>query len=85
MQVKPDGKLFLLMLAEILLFLAAGTLAAQDVRYNYMPGTDFAKYHIYKWVNIEGGAHPNQIVDAEIKQAVDSQLTSKGLTKTMTI
>jgi hypothetical protein len=54
----------------------------QDVRYNYMPGTDFSKYHTYKWVSIEGGGHPSQIVDAEIKQAVDSQLTSKGLTKT---
>jgi len=55
---------------------------AQDVKTNSMPGTDFSKYHTYKWVNIEGGAHPNQIMDAEIKQAVDSQLSSKGLTKT---
>jgi len=55
---------------------------AQDVRYNFMPGTDFSKYHTYKWVNIEGGSHPNQIIDAEIKQAVDSQLASKGMTKT---
>ena len=55
---------------------------AQDVRYNFMPGTDFSKYHTYKWVSIEGGAHPNQIVDAQIKQAVDTQLASKGLTKT---
>ena len=54
----------------------------QDVRTNYMPGTDFTKYHTYKWVDIEGGAHPNQIVDAQIKQSVDSQLASKGLTKT---
>ena len=54
---------------------------AQDVTYNFMPGTDFSKYHTYKWVAIEGGAHPNQIVDQEIKQAVDSQLASKGLTK----
>jgi hypothetical protein len=54
----------------------------QDVRTNYMPGTDFTKYHTYKWVNIEGGAHPNQIVDAQIKQSVDSQLAAKGLTKT---
>jgi hypothetical protein len=54
----------------------------QDVKYNFMPGTDFSKYHTYKWVSIEGGAHPNQIVDAEIKQAVDSQLAAKGLTKT---
>lgn len=56
--------------------------AAQDVRFNYMPGTDFSKYHTYKWVTIEGGAHPNQIVDAQIKQAVDTQLAAKGLTKT---
>jgi hypothetical protein len=55
---------------------------AQDVRYNFMPGTDFSKYHTYKWVPIEGGSHPNQIVDAQIKQAVDSQLAAKGLTKT---
>lgn len=55
---------------------------AQDVTYNFMPGTDFAKYHTYKWVNIEGGAHPNQIMDQEIKPSIDSQLASKGLTKT---
>src|SRR5262252_10140176 len=55
---------------------------AQDVTYNFMPGTDFSKFHTYKWVDIEGGAHPNQIVDAQIKQSVDSQLASKGLTKT---
>ncbi len=47
-----------------------------------MPGTDFTKYHSYKWVKIKGGAHPNQIVDAQIKQSIDAQLASKGLTKT---
>ncbi len=62
--------------------LAGTTLSAQDVRYNFMPGTDFAKYHTYKWVPIEGGSHPNQIVDAQIKSSVDSQLAAKGLTKT---
>jgi Domain of unknown function (DUF4136) len=63
--------------------LLAGTaLSAQDVRYNFMPGTDFAKYHTYKWVPIEGGSHPNQIADAQIKSSVDSQLAAKGLTKT---
>jgi Domain of unknown function (DUF4136) len=55
---------------------------AQDVKYNFMPGTDFSKYHSYKWIIIEGGSHPNQIVDAQIKQAVDAQLGAKGLTKT---
>jgi hypothetical protein len=56
--------------------------AGQDVHHNAMPGVDFSKYHTYKWVDIEGGAHPNQIVDAEIKQSVDSQLSSKGMSKT---
>ena len=82
MQVKRTSMVFLLALLLALVLLAAGTLSAQDVKYNFMPGTDFSKYHTYKWVSIEGASHPNQIMDAEIKQAVDTQLASKGLTKT---
>jgi hypothetical protein len=63
-------------------FLASVAAKGQDVKYNFMPGTDFSKYRTYKWVAIEGASHPNQIMDQEIKQAVDSQLASKGLTKT---
>src|ERR1700756_3565576 len=81
MRVRQRGKLFSSALVVALLLLTAGTLIAQDVRYNFMPGTDFSKYSTYKWVNI-GGAHPDQIMDAEIKQSVDSQLASKGMTKT---
>ena len=66
----------------VMAMMACSVMFAQDVRTNYMPGTNFTKYHTYKWVDIEGGAHPNQIVDAQIKQSVDSQLASKGLTKT---
>ena len=62
--------------------LFGGAATAQDVKYNSMPGTDLSKYHNYKSISIEGGAHPNQIMDAEIKQAVDAQLATKGLTKT---
>jgi hypothetical protein len=62
--------------------LPAALSRAQDVRTNYMPGTDFSKYKSYRWGAIEGGAHPNQILDAEIKSAVDSQLATKGFTKT---
>ena len=54
---------------------------AQDVSTNSMPGVDFSKYHTYKWVSIEGANYPNQIVDAQIKQSIDTQLASKGLTK----
>ena len=63
-------------------FMACMVVLGQDVRHNSMPGVDFSKYRTYKWVSIEGASHPNQIVDAEIKQSVDSQLAAKGLTKT---
>jgi hypothetical protein len=53
---------------------------AQDVRYNSMPGTNFAKYHTYKWVDC-GGKHPGQITDQEITQDVDAQLAQKGFAK----
>lgn len=65
-----------------LMIVGCAMAVAQDVKSNFMPGTDFAKYHTYKWVAIEGGSHPDQIMDAEIKQAVDAQLATKGLTKT---
>ena len=59
---------------------------AQDVRTNYMPGTDFSKFHTYAWVNdVEGvppvGGRPDQILDAQVKEAIDSQMSAKGLTK----
>jgi hypothetical protein len=63
-----------------LALLVGGGLLAQQVTYNFMPGTDFSKYHTYKWVEIPGGIHPNQIIDQEIKQAVNNALASKGLT-----
>ena len=61
---------------------ACAFVSAQDVTSNAMPGADFSKYHTYKWVPIEGASYPNQIVDAQIKASIDSQLASKGLTKT---
>ncbi len=69
-------------IALLLTLLACAFAPAQDVTTNAMPGTDFTKYHTYKWVPIEGAVQPNQIVDAQIKQSVDAQLATKGLTKT---
>ncbi|MBV8811851.1 MAG: DUF4136 domain-containing protein, partial [Acidobacteriaceae bacterium] len=53
----------------------------QDVRTNYVQGTDFSKYHTYSWVTIGEIGHSDQILDTEIKQSIDSQLAGKGLTK----
>ena len=58
--------LLIVSLLAILFAIANGPslLLAQDARTNYMPGTDFAKYKSYRWGAIEGGSHPNRIVDA---------------------
>src|SRR3974377_2179978 len=72
--------------AVLLALVACSVTHAQDVRTNYMPGTDFSKYHTYAWVDeVKGvpliGGRPDQILDTQVKQAVDSQMAAKGLTK----
>ena len=72
--------------ALVLACVACSMTFAQNVRTNYMPGTNFSKYHTYAWVNdVQGmpavGGHPDQILDAQVKQAIDSQMAAKGLTK----
>ena len=72
--------------ALVLALVACSVTFAQDVRTNYMPGTDFSKYHTYAWVDeVQGvpavGGHPDQILDTQVKQAIDSQMAGKGFTK----
>ena len=68
-------------LAFVMVLLSCCMMRGQDVKTNYMPDTDFSKYHTYKWVAIEGRGAPDQILEAQIKQAIDAQLNVKGLTK----
>lgn len=70
----------ILAVAAVLLTSALGA-SAQDVRYNFMPGTDFSKYKTYKWVRVPNAQYPNQILDNQIMASIDSQLAAKGLTK----
>lgn len=63
------------------MFYRGGLAQAQDVHYNYVQGTDFNQYKTYKLVEV-GGEHPNQILDGQIKQAIELQLATKRLTKT---
>jgi hypothetical protein len=69
-------------LALALVLSVVGAVAAQDVKYNALPDTDFTKFKTYKWVKIEGGTPMDQITDTQIKTAIDKQLGTKGLTKT---
>ena len=54
---------------------------AQSIDTNYVPGTDFSKYRSYRWVQVDGAAPVDQILDQQIRQAVDKQLQSRSLTK----
>ena len=72
--------------ALVLALVACSVTYAQDVRTNYMPGTDFSKFHTYAWVSdLKGipavGGQPDQILDAQVKQAIDSQMAAKGFAK----
>jgi hypothetical protein len=58
----------------------SSAVGGQTVSSNYLPGVDFSKYRTYSWA--ETAPHPDQNVDATIKALIDSQLQSKGLTKT---
>jgi hypothetical protein len=51
---------------------------AQDVHFNYDRSANFSAYATYQWADGKGGA-PNQLMDQNIKRAVDQQLAGKGL------
>src|ERR1700756_123558 len=72
--------------AVVLALVACSVTYAQDVRTNYMPGTVWEKYHAYAWVDeVTGvprvGGQPDQILDTQVKEAIDSQMAAKGFIK----
>ena len=81
--MKSLGNTRILQLAAIVgvLVFLCGSTRAQSVTYNFAPGVNFSKYHTYKWVTIPGSRYPDQIVDQQIKLAIDQQLAAKGFVK----
>lgn len=71
----------LTVLCAVLLTLSAVG-SAQKIRYNFLPGTNFSQFKTYKWVEIQGAQYPNQLIDTQIRQSIDRQLSAKGLQKT---
>jgi Domain of unknown function (DUF4136) len=67
--------------AFLVVVMACGAMYGQDIITNYPPGTDFSKYHTYKWVTVGPNGVPDQILDTQIKRSIDSQLVAKGLTQ----
>jgi hypothetical protein len=54
-----------------------GSSWAQQVDYNYDRNVDFSKFKTYKWVEIKGGEHPNQLQNQDIREAINEQLAGK--------
>ncbi|HEY3039154.1 MAG TPA: DUF4136 domain-containing protein [Pyrinomonadaceae bacterium] len=81
MKMRNPSKSFLIMVVAVILFWCVPA-TAQDVKYNSLPGTDFAKYKTYKWVRVPNVQYPNQILDQQIMKSIDAQLATKGLTNT---
>ena len=76
------GRILRLSLVSGLLLMSCVAASAQDIKFNYLQGTDFSKYRTYKWVQIPNVQYPNSIMDDQIKRAIDAQLATKGLSKT---
>lgn len=66
---------------SFIFLLPVGVAIAQDVRYNFDKDTDFSKFKTYKWVDIKDATKLNDLVDKQVKDAVDAQLVTKGLTR----
>jgi hypothetical protein len=60
----------------------SGLAFAQDTRYNFDKQADFSKFKTYKWVQIKGSDKPDDLIDRQIREALDAELGKKGLTKT---
>ena len=66
----------------VVLLTATSTAFAQDVRYNFDREVNFGAFKTYRWVSLKGGDAPhNNLVDGQIKAAVDAELAKKGLTR----
>jgi hypothetical protein len=62
------------------LFMCLGVAAfAQQVQFDYDRSANFSAYRTYQWVDYQEVQVGDQILDQDIKRAVDAQLAGKGL------
>jgi len=71
----------LLVLCFFGILLAATAAIGQDVRYNFAKNADFSHFKTYKWVIIKDAPTANELVAKQIRDAVDKELATKGLTR----
>jgi len=71
----------ILLLSALGLLLTVRSAFGQDVRYNFDKNTDFSKFKTYKWVILKDASTANDLVTKQLKDAVDAELSTKGLTR----
>jgi hypothetical protein len=71
----------LLALSTLLVLVPISCAFGQDVRYNFDKDTNFSKFKTYKWVILKDAPTANDLVTKQLKDRVDAELTTKGLTK----
>ena len=63
----------------IALVCLAAAAFGQDVQFDYDRSTNFHSYKTYQWIDYKPVAPGDQLLDQDIKRAVDAQLAGKGL------
>jgi hypothetical protein len=66
----------------LVLGLAAGHAAAQEVTYNFDRDANFSKFLSYKWVDIKSEQQVDYLTRQQISIVIDAELGKKGLFKT---
>jgi hypothetical protein len=67
-------------LINLIVLLSLGVAAfAQEVQFDYDRSANFNSYKTYQWVDINPIEVDDQLLDKDIKRAVDAQLVGKGL------
>src|SRR5262249_12645968 len=59
--------------AACLVLLWSVAASAQEIKYNFMPGTDFSKYKTYKWARLPNAQYTNHNLATQTRQPIDSQ------------
>lgn len=62
--------------------LTAGCSSVYDVKYDYGKEIDFSQYKTYDWMPVPADSGMNEQVVAQVKEAVDAELSAKGLKRT---
>src|SRR3954466_3053198 len=71
----------LLALSTLLVLVPISCAFGQDVRYNFDKDTNFSKFKTYKWVILKDAPTAHDLVTKQLKDTVDAELATKGLTQ----